>query len=144
MKRSVLKKISKLPYAALLKKAARIFNAWIRARDVKKLRGRCYTCSNKGSEAGHFRHNNNATKFSEVFVNMQCSTCNRWKSGNLGVYALRLIKEHGLEKVQALEKASRKPKRFTKEELEQIIERYGKNSGSPDQGRAGSPDEGRI
>ena len=96
MKKGPLNKISKLPYSVLLAKAKKTFNAWIRRRDAKKLGGRCYTCPNKGTEAGHFRHNNNATRFSEIFVNLQCGDCNRWKSGNLGVYALRLIEEHGL------------------------------------------------
>src|SRR3990167_908351 len=118
MKKGPLNKISKLPYSVLLAKAKKTFNAWIRRRDAKKLGGRCYTCPNKGTEAGHFRHNNNATRFSEIFVNLQCGDCNRWKSGNLGVYALRLIEEHGLEKVRGLERASHQRKSFSGKELE--------------------------
>src|SRR3990167_10355687 len=126
MKKKKVKKIKevKASHSVLLKRAVKTFNAWIRARDAKKLNGRCYTCLNKGTEAGHFRHNNNATKFSEVFVNLQCGDCNRWKSGNLGVYALRLIEEHGLEKVRELERASHLPRRFKNAELEEIISKY--------------------
>ena len=124
MKKSPLKKVSKAPYSVLLARAKKTFNAWIRRRDAKKLGGRCYTCPNMGTEAGHFRHNNNATRFSEIFVNLQCGDCNRWKSGNLGVYALRLIEEHGLEKVRELERASHLPRRFKNAELEEIISKY--------------------
>src|SRR3990167_9982989 len=120
MRKTPLKKVSKLPYSVLLARAKKTFNAWIRRRDAKKLGGKCYTCTGVGTEAGHFRHNNNATRFSEIFVNLQCGDCNRWKSGNLGVYALRLIEEHGLEKVRELERASHLPRRFKNAELEEI------------------------
>ena len=124
MKKTLLKKISSAPHSVLLHRAIKVFNAWVRKRDAVKLKGKCYTCPNEGTEAGHFRHDNNATRFSEVFVNLQCGTCNRWKSGNLGVYALKLIEEHGLKTVRELERASHQVKRFTRTELEDVINTY--------------------
>ena len=124
MKKTQLKKVSKAPYSVLLKRARTTFNAWIRRRDAVKLGGKCYTCHNPGDQAGHFRHNNNATRFSEIFVNLQCLNCNKYKSGNLAVYALRLIEEHGLEIVKRLEKESHQTKRFTRTELENLIQTY--------------------
>ena len=116
--------MKKKSISQLKKLAVKTFNAWIRARDVKKLNGRCYTCPKPGEHAGHFRHNNNATRFSEIFVNLQCRNCNVWKSGNLGEYALRLVEEYGKEEVNRLYKLSFTTKRFTIQEYEELIEKY--------------------
>lgn len=128
MKKTPLNKVSKAPYSTLLREAKKVFNAWIRARDAKKLGGKCYTCPNPGDQAGHFRHNNNATRFSEIFVNLQCLNCNQYKSGNLGVYALNLIKEHGLKKVTELERDSYRTKRFSRSELQEIVAKYSQST----------------
>lgn len=124
MRKSPLKRRSSNDYSVLMKNAVETFNRWIRNRDAKRLNGICYTCRNPGSEAGHFRHNNNATKFNEIFVNLQCTQCNRYQSGNLGIYAIRLIKEYGQEKVDELIKLSHTTVRFNKTELRAIIEKY--------------------
>ena len=121
-KKKVKKKRSK--HAILLDKAVEVFNRWIRERDKVRLGGKCYTCFGEGSEAGHFRHNNNATKFSEIFVNLQCTKCNRWLSGNLGAYAIRLYKDHPKELIDKLWKESFTNKTFTIAELQEVIERY--------------------
>lgn len=107
-----------------MRKAVETFNAWVRERDKKRLGGRCYTCLNEGSEAGHWRHNNNATKFREELVNLQCGNCNRYKSGNLAPYTLRLIKEHGQEQVDKWYKESFETKRYNLTELKEIIDKY--------------------
>lgn len=124
--KKVKKKRSK--YAILLDKAVEVFNRWIRERDKIRLGGKCYTCLvGEGSEAGHFRHNNNATKFSEVFVNLQCTRCNRWLSGNLGAYAIRLYKDYPKKIIDKLWKESFTTKTFTIGELEDIIQKYSPN-----------------
>lgn len=124
MKKSKLKRKSKSPYKKLLDKAVETFNAWIRERDKKRLGGRCYTCGGIGSEAGHWRHNNNATRFNELLVNLQCTKCNRYLSGNLNAYTLRLIKEHGQELIDKLWKESHQTKTFARTELKEIIVKY--------------------
>ena len=111
-------------HAILLDKAVTTFNAWVRNRDRTRLRGRCYTCGNPGGEAGHFRHNNNATRFSEVFVNLQCTRCNKYLSGNLGAYAIRLYKDYPKKLIDKLWKESFKTKTFTIKELEKLIKHY--------------------
>ena len=116
-----------IPLNKLMKKAQVIFNAWIRERDAKKLNGICYTCPERGNQAGHFRHNNNATRFSEIFVNLQGPKCNLYLSGNLGVYAINLIKEHGQETVDKLLKESYRTKTFSRKDLEAIIKKYSPN-----------------
>ena len=112
-------------HAILLDKAVTTFNRWIRERDRKLLGGKCYTClTGEGSEAGHWRHNNNATKFHEKLVRLQCTKCNRYLSGNLASYTLRLVREHGQEQVDEWYKLSFTTKKFTMGELREIIEKY--------------------
>lgn len=108
----------------LLKLAVKVFNTYIRQRDKFRLHRKCYTCGKEGTEAGHFIHNKNAVKFDEINVNLQCGTCNRWQSGNLGEYAIRLIKEYGMPAVEALKKRAEQIHRFSRKELEDIIAKY--------------------
>ena len=110
--------------AELKKQAIRAFNRWIRERDAVRLGGRCYTCGKPGDSAGHYIHSHNSVRFNEILVNLQCMACNVYGSGNLGVYGERLIKEHGLKKIQELRRLSQETKRFNRAELISIIEKY--------------------
>jgi len=108
----------------LKKEAIKVFNAFIRARDAIRLGGRCYTCGKPGDQAGHYIHSHNSVRFNEILTNLQCFNCNHYASGNLGVYGERLIKEHGLKKIQELRRKAQKIKRFTRSELTEIISLY--------------------
>lgn len=110
--------------AELKKQAIRTFNAWIRRRDAVRLGGRCYTCGKPGEHAGHYIHSHNSVRFNEILVNLQCFNCNHYASGNLGVYGERLIAEHGLEKIKELRRLAQETKRFSRQELEEIIKKY--------------------
>src|SRR3990167_5650679 len=110
--------------AELKKQAIRTFNAWIRARDAVRLNGICYTCNKPGENAGHYIHSHNSVRFNEILVNLQCFNCNHYASGNLGVYGERLIKEHGLKKIQELRRKAQEIKRFNRQELTEIINHY--------------------
>jgi len=125
MKKSKLKKQSKRPLSVLKREAIQVFNAFIRRRDLKKSGGRCYICRNPGAiHAAHFIHNKNAVRFNEMNVNLCCLLCNVFKSGNLGEYALRLIEDYGLKKMQELRQQAVKPMRFSREYLEEKIKKY--------------------
>lgn len=77
----------------------RVFSEYIRKRD----HGQCFTCSTKRAwndrmDAGHFipaGRSNPAIYFHEKNVHCQCKSCNKWKHGNLSVYAERLIIKYG-------------------------------------------------
>src|SRR3990167_1759313 len=125
LKKTPLRRRSKNKKAILLRRAVIVFNAWIRERDRVKLKGRCYTCHREGSEAGHWKHSCKSLKFNEKTVHLQCGYCNRWLSGNLAVYTLRLIDEYGLEIVKQLEKKSVGTHNFNINELQEIIKKYG-------------------
>ena len=84
---------------------------------------RCYTCDVvkkiEEMDCGHFRHID-ALDFTLENLRPQCTACNRYKSGNLGIFAIRLIKEIGLKRVEALQKVN--VKRFGMPELRKIRE----------------------
>lgn len=80
------------PIRQLKKDLWRVFSKWIRQRD----KGICYTCGEPGNEAGHYYHSKGfLIHFEERAVHTQCPTCNRWKSGNLQAYALKLVEDYG-------------------------------------------------
>ena len=124
MKRKTIKQQSTLPLSVLKRNAIKAFNAWIRARDAVRLNGKCFTCGKPGDQAGHYIHSHNSVRFNEILCNLQCFNCNHYASGNLGVYGERLIKEHGLVKIQELRRLANQTKRFSKAELEEVIKTY--------------------
>ena len=88
-------------------------------------KGVCFTCGNyhpiDECQAGHFKHSDTSTFFEEMNVHCQCIKCNQYLSGNLSVYALRMIDKYGLEAVRDLDKRSNEyKKRPSKLELKQI------------------------
>ena len=124
------KKLITLP--KLKKKAWKLVSLYVRAgnQDVYNF---CYTCNEpnfiKHLDCEHFIHNK--LDFDLDNLKPQCSRCNRWLHGNLGIYAQRLIKENGEEWLERLyAKARLKGNNYSRQEINQIIEKYGKNNNS--------------
>lgn len=108
----------------LKKTAQKYFNAFIRRRDAS--RG-CISCvKTKIDHAGHYmaQGSSGALRFDEDNVHGQCSGCNVFKHGNLIEYRINLIKKIGEERVDALEFHRHDVKKWTREELQEIIDRY--------------------
>jgi hypothetical protein len=121
--RTVVKVKKLIPLPKLRKKAWNVFSKYIRLRD----KGVCFTCDvikdPKEMNAGHFKHNR--LDFSEKNINCQCVHCNKWLSGNLGEYALRLIKKYGQEEVDKLVlEANTRGNKYSRQELEELIIKY--------------------
>lgn len=101
-----------------------IFNKFIRIRDKGQP---CISCGAKAGSytitAGHyFPSTNKSVTFNEDNLHGQCwYNCNSSKSGNLAEYRLGLIERIGLERLEQLELESRKTKKWTKEELKEIM-----------------------
>tara|TARA_R110000751_G_scaffold276013_1_gene376935 strand:- start:204 stop:689 length:486 start_codon:yes stop_codon:yes gene_type:complete len=86
------------------------FNAYIRYRDRDQP---CISCDASGDheglggywDAGHYRSRGAAKHLSFNLWNCvkQCSRCNRYLSGNVVEYRIRLIARIGLNRVEALE-----------------------------------------
>lgn len=109
----------------IVKAAQIVFNKYIRERDKNET---CISCKNipKKSNAGHFWNANNHwnVRFDEDNVHLQCERCNSFLSGNLIEYRANLITKIGPERFSKLEAKARVTRKFTKDELKEIIEKY--------------------
>jgi hypothetical protein len=125
-KTKAVKKAELMTVQDYIKIAQVTFNKYIRVRDKD------YTCISCGKElgtkfdAGHYLNANNHwnVRFNELNVNGQCVYCNQHLHGNLIEYRKRLVDLIGLENVEWLEEVAKKTRKFTIEELKEIIETY--------------------
>ena len=104
----------------LLSKVWKLLSELVR----RKSKG-CYTCGKwyewKLLDAGHFRHGKwKATYLDERNVRGQCVACNKWRSGNLGIYGVKLVKEIGQDEVDELIQESYATKMWKVKELEEL------------------------
>ena len=108
-----------------LKLAQMTFNKYIRYRD-KGLN--CISCDKppKKANAGHFYsqggHSN--VRFHEDNVHLQCEHCNSYLSGNLLNYRIGIEKRIGTARLIVLEVIAHETKKWTVQELNEIIETY--------------------
>jgi len=118
-----MKKIRHPSTKTLHKKAWKLFSEYVRRSE----RGFCFTCGLKRhwkeQHAGHYIHKD-CLDFDPINIHCQCVRCNMYLSGNLGVYAERLISEYGEASVAELRVRSEQIKKFTIQELEDIINKY--------------------
>ena len=120
-------KLDLMTLSDYLKLAQQVFNKYIRLRDKGKV---CISCQKKPlkENAGHFFNANNHynVRFDERNVNLQCEHCNTYLSGSLIEYQRNLIHKIGIESYHELEADARKTRKFTKDELKEIIQEYKK------------------
>ena len=64
--------------------------------------------------------------FNEDNVHLQCEYCNTYKHGNPIDYRINLINKIGVDRVEYLENNRHKTKKYTREELYEIIDKYKK------------------
>lgn len=115
----------------LLKIATKHFNLFIRNRDSKNGYFKCISCQKVKSVdqmcAGHYLSagNNSVFRFDELNVNGQCNAyCNMFLSGNLVNYRMGLVNKIGKENVEWLEQNAKKPYRWDRFTLIDIIIKY--------------------
>jgi hypothetical protein len=115
--------VKKTSLKSLHKKAWDLQSEYIRRVE----RGICFTCgvhkSWKEQQAGHYIHKD-CLDFDEINIHCQCVRCNKYLSGNSGIYAERLISEYGEQAVIDLRRRSQVVKKFTYQELEDLIKKY--------------------
>jgi hypothetical protein len=109
----------------LVKAAQLVFNKYIRERDKEQP---CISCKQKPKKvnAGHFWNANNHwnVRFDEDNVHVQCERCNSYLSGNLLEYRTNLCLKIGQERFDQLEARARVTRKFTKDELKELIKTY--------------------
>ena len=90
----------------------------------------CYTCGVKKewkeTHCGHFLHQAKTSKlaYERKILHCQCVKCNNFLSGNLLEYTIKMVKLYGLKQVEAWKRESKKPYRWKRGELEELIEKY--------------------
>ena len=110
-----------------VKLAQQVFNKFIRLRDAGNV---CISCNKNPlkENAGHFYNANNhwSVRFNERNVHLQCEHCNTYLSGNLIYYRENLLKKIGIEEFDLLSVEATKTRKFTIDELKEIISTYKK------------------
>jgi hypothetical protein len=96
------------------------------SRYVRVLEPNCITCPDRTTEAGHYRHNTdktnkklggNALWYDLRNIHGQCGTCNRYYSGRLDVYGLKLQAKYGMGILQELDRLYQLERKWTIPEL---------------------------
>ena len=85
-----------------------------------------YDCVSKKENAGHYWNANNHwnVRFNELNVHLQCEHCNTFLSGNLIEYRENIILKIGEERFNILSLEAKKTRKFSVQELKEIIETY--------------------
>jgi hypothetical protein len=120
----------KLNRTGLIKKVDRLFSRYIRKKYAKE--GGWCVCVTCGIEvhrdechAGHFvRRGHHAVRWDERNVHPQCVHCNTYLDGNEGEYARYIIDTYGREVLDELLAAKRLTKKWTMDELRELVEQY--------------------
>ena len=116
----------------LTAKAQKVFNAYIRKRDSEDGYFTCISCGQVKAtdlmDAGHYVpvKGSSALRFDEYNVNGECKSCNGFDQFHLIGYRRNLIDKVGERKVIELEQQHRLIKKWSRTELNKIIETYGK------------------
>ena len=110
-----------------LKLTQQVVNKYIRVRDEGL---NCISCDlpPKKKNAGHYysQGGHSAVRFDEDNIHLQCEHCNTFLSGNLLNYQIGIEKRIGGEKLMQLQAKAHDVKKWTKEELTELIEIYKK------------------
>jgi len=110
-----------------LKITQQVFNKFIRMRDEGL---NCISCDlpPKKKNCGHYfsQGGYSAVRFDEDNCHLQCEHCNTFLSGNLLNYQIGIEKRIGGERLMKLQAKAHDVKKWTKDELKEIIEIYKK------------------
>ena len=118
----------------LTAKAQKVFNAYIRQRDSEDGYFTCISCgqvkATESMDAGHYVpvKGSSALRFDEYNVNGECKSCNGFDQFHLIGYRRNLLDKVGERKVMELEQQHRLIKKWSRSELNEIIETYGKTN----------------
>jgi len=114
----------------LTAKAQKVFNAYIRKRDSQDGYFTCISCgrtlTTDQMDAGHFApvKGGSALRFDEYNVNGECKKCNGFDEFHLIGYRRGIIEKYGEGVLLHLEQNARLVKKWSRTELNDIIERY--------------------
>ena len=118
---------------SLKKKAWSLVSQYVRQRDADEGGfGSCYTCNapihwKEEGQAGHaIGGRTNSVLFDDSICRLQCRRCNIFMGGRYEIFAAKLIRENGLDWFEAKLAGARQIVKYTRSDLEEIIETYKK------------------
>jgi predicted RNA-binding Zn-ribbon protein involved in translation (DUF1610 family) len=119
-------KLDLMTLSDYLKLAQQVFNKFIRLRDKGQV---CISCQKKINGVEHASHflsagGHSIVRFHEDNVWTSCYKCNVMLSGNQVEYRKALIDKIGIERVEWLENNGSKEKKWTKDELKELMQKY--------------------
>ena len=111
--------------SVLTKELDRVFSIYIRTRD----KFICISCKRKGDlksmQCGHFiRRSCMNTRWDEENCHCQCPRCNVFMGGNYPAYSLALMQKFGADIIEDLNERGATIRKWSKEELKEMIEKY--------------------
>lgn len=112
------------------KELDRVFSLYIRQRSASSTGTvMCFTCGTKGHwksmDCGHFqsrKHTN--TRWNEQNCQVQCKSCNIFKSGEQYKFGIYLDQYYGPGTAEHLHRLAMRSKKILKWEMEQLIAEY--------------------
>ena len=112
----------KTPLARAHEKLWQLFARYVKDRDGNQ----CFTCpaqpEGRALQAGHMIRSTKASvRYHPDNVHSQCSHCNKWLSGNEGVYSRRFVEKYGWSKFDALHAKAEQTHEWKVYELEELI-----------------------
>ncbi len=126
--------LRKPTYKSLKNKFDRVFSEFIRKRGADEGgTNECVTCGAlkhwKELQAGHYyRSVHLATRWDERNVWPQCAACNVLRRGNYANYARFMYGKFSQQVLDELHDLHNKSVKFTLAELQEMIERYGRQA----------------
>ena len=115
----------------LTAKAQKVFNAYIRKRDSEDGYFTCISCGQTKTtdlmDCGHFApvKGGSALRFDEYNCNGECKKCNGFDEFHLIGYRRGIINKYGESVLIYLEQNARLIKKWSRTELNEIIDKYG-------------------
>lgn len=121
--------MKKKSYATLKRSLDAIFSLWLRSKDSVNGVARCVTCGARKPvselQAGHYISRVHlATRWLPENCAVQCGTCNVLRRGNYGEFTLYMIRTYGLDHIQKLVDLKRKQVKYTRMDLQAMIDEY--------------------
>lgn len=120
-------------HAQLKKELDKVFSQYIRHLYANEGNVECYTCGVvkpiKEMQNGHFqsrRHTSTRWLHDNTIANCkpQCQKCNIWSEGEKWKFGKKLEAEYGVEAVEELVQLSYKSVKYSKTDLEYLIQVY--------------------
>jgi hypothetical protein len=120
------KKVSR---KSLIEKLDKVFSIYIRRKDAVNDIAQCVTCGKKDHwsklQNGHWASRRHySTRWDEQNCNVQCSSCNVFRAGEIYLYTKYLCSKYGDNLPDELYAKSQTIRKFTDVELQKLIEHY--------------------